>query len=581
MSFFDELKRRNVVRVATAYIVAAWLIIQVIDTVFRGVWLSEEAYRLFIIAVAIGFVPVVILAWVFQLTPEGVVVDKDAGTAGVSRDTARLVDRAIIVVLVVAVAYFVVEKFIDSEQPTPTIAVLPFENVGSDPEHDVFVTAMTFALRDLLTDIPELTVIARASTELAIEKYGRDIEAIRGALGVAHVLDGTVQAIGDRLRIDVQLIEARSQANRWSDTYDRPAADHYKIQDAIATEVVDQLKVNLVGSIPHADPVDPRVLSLVTAARLLAERQQLGIGQQMYDLLAQALEIDPDYVPALEWMMAANNELAEEGLISLEEESRRQEAGKARVLALDPDNSMLLFRSAIPRSLAGHLDEAAPIYTRAIEASPNDSRLLRMGSVFARRLGKFDVSLRLLTRAVTVDPLCYSCLYQLSRLQFEMEDYEAALATRRRYLQLGTGGEHHYGLMLLLTDRIDEAREHYENLVEDPVWRASGLAMVFHTLGDEAESDAQLERLQSMLGPDKHADYLTLVDAAVWTGRTDLAFEAIALQTEVDGYQMTFHVGNPFWKPLHSDPRWDELVEDLGLKDEKRAAVHFDPVLPD
>ncbi|MDX1507864.1 MAG: hypothetical protein R3358_06270, partial [Woeseiaceae bacterium] len=130
MSLFDELKRRNVFRIATAYVVASWLIIQVADTVLRDFGLSDDGYRLLVIVLVIGFVPAVVLAWVFQLTPEGVVVDTDGGAAATSRDTARLIDRAIIVVLVVAVAYFVVEKFIDSERPAPTIAVLPFENVG-------------------------------------------------------------------------------------------------------------------------------------------------------------------------------------------------------------------------------------------------------------------------------------------------------------------------------------------------------------------------------------------------------------------------------------------------------------------
>lgn len=580
MSFFDELKRRNVVRVATAYVVAAWLIIQVVDTALRGIWLSEEHYRLFIMIVVIGFVPVVVLAWVFQLTPDGLVIDKDGGEAATSRDTARFIDRAIIVVLAIAVTYFVVERILPDESTAPTIAVLPFENVGSDPDHEVFVTAMTYEVRDLLTAIPELTVIARASTELAIQKYGRDIPALREALGVAHVLDGTVQAIGDRLRIDVQLIESRSQSNRWSQTFERDVADHYEIQDAIATEVVGHLKLNLVGSVPHAEPVDPVVLSLVTAARLLDQRQGNVRGQEMYDLLSRALEIDPDYVPALEWMLVANNRLGEEGFTTVEEDKRRFEAIKARIRELDPDNSYLLFIETMPISFAGQFEEAARNYTRAVEGSPNDSRLLRMSAVFARRLWKFDVSSKLLDRAVRVDPLCYRCLYDLSRLQYVMEDYEAAMATRQRYLELGKGGEFQYGMMLLLTGRIDEADEHFRGVEDNPAWYAAGLSMVLHSQGFAEESARHFETLKSLIGTD-YPDYAALIDTAAWTGRIDEAFDAIYRQLEESPFMVTVIAQSPVLKPLHDDSRWTVLIDSLGVSPEAAAKIHFDPRLPD
>ena len=580
MSLFDELKRRNVFRIATAYVVASWLIIQVADTVLRDFGLSDDGYRLLVIVLAIGFVPAVVLAWVFQLTPEGVVVDNDGAAAATSRDTARLIDRAIIVVLVVAVAYFVVEKFIDSERPAPTIAVLPFENVGSDADHDVFVTAMTYEVRDLLTAIPELTVIARASTEIAIQKYGRDIPALREALGVEHVLDGTVQAIGDRLRFNVQLIEARSQTNRWSETFDRPVAEHFEIQDAIASEVVGHLRVQLVGSIPHADPVDPRVLSLVTAARLYEERQENVRGQQMKDLLTRALEIDPDYVPALEWMLAADNQLGVERLISIEEATRRFGTVRARIRELDPDNGLLMFLDAIPASRAGRFAEAAEGYTRAVESRPNDSRLLRMSSIFARRMGNMDVALRLLNRAVKVDPLCYRCLYDLSRAQYVMEDYEAAMATRERYLELGTGGEYQYGMMLLLTGETEKARQHFEQQQDMPTWHAAGLSMVFHSLGDEVVSTRHFERLEGLVNSE-FPDYMSLIDAAAWTGRRDVAFEAMMLELGDNPFSLTVFIQSPVLKPLRDDPRWDDMLAAVGYSAEERAKVHFDPELPD
>ncbi len=579
MSLFDQLKRRNVIRVATAYVVTAWLLLQVIDTVLRGIWLSDETYRLIVIGVGVGFFLVLVLSWLFQFTPEGLRVDSDSGDLAASPITARRIDRAISVVLAIAVTYFIVEKNLEVAATPPVIAVLPFENVGTEPEHDLFVTAMTYAVRDLLTDVPGLTVISRASTELALERYGRDIPAIRESLGVAHVLDGTVHAIGTRLRIDVQLIEAATQSNRWSDSYERPLADHYQIQDAIAAELVGHLRLQLAGAVPQADPVDPSVLSLVTAARLNVQRMTPGSSGKTLDLLEQALGIDPNYVPALEYMVAANAQLEMEGAISEQEFHDRYDVLRERILELDPDNALVMFRDVIPRSIAGHFEEVAQVYSRLIEANPSDSRLLRMGAVFARRLGKYDVSERLLNRAITVDPLCYRCLYDLSRLQFELEDYQSAVATRSRYLELGTGGNYHYGLMLLLMGQVDAAREHFETMDDSPARQAAGLSMIYFTLGNLAESERQLEVLRAMLGTD-HPDYTSLVDVAAWTGRTDLAFEALALQREEHVSTLVFHIGSPVWKPLHTDPRWQALLVSLNQADPSRSSVNFDPVLP-
>ena len=274
MSFFTELKRRNVFRVGAAYLVAAWLVIQLVETIFPAFGFGDSAVRLAVIVLAIGFVPVLILAWAFEITPEGVKRDEEVDRSrSISADTGRKLNRAVVVLLVVAVSYFAVDKFVLAPQSqndesagiqqagkkppavvqtdsavssvqVRSVAVLPFVAMSSGEDDRYFADGLTEDILNYLASVPELLVTDLTSS---FHFKGTDlpIPDIAATLGVANVVEGSVRRAGERVRITAQLIRAADGFHLWSQTYDRTLEDVFAVQEDIARNITEVLDVVL------------------------------------------------------------------------------------------------------------------------------------------------------------------------------------------------------------------------------------------------------------------------------------------------------------------------------------------------
>ena len=602
MSLLQELKRRNVLRVATAYVVAAWLIIQVVETLFPVFGFSDAAIRTVVILLAIGFIPALAISWFFEITPEGLKRDGEVDRLTPAAHSGKWLDRAIVVGLVVVVAYFAVDKFVfdparDEAREAQvaqeakseavkgfygdrSIAVLPFVNMSSDPEQEYFAEGISEEILNLLASIRQLRVISRSS---AFRFKGRDLDIpdVARSLDVAHILEGSVRKAGNTVRVTAQLIEARTDTHLWSQTYDRELDDIFAIQDEIAADVARNLEITLLQPLPRSRVTDPEVLAFTAQAKHIAQSRPDDIGKKMYALLERALEMDPSYVPALEWMISALWFLEAEGEITPAEYKTRTDSLQVRILELEPNNgnvrSIQAWHVAYDKQ---DYERAAELFSESVRFDPADSGLVRLAGVFARFLGKFDVSIRLLEHAVAIDPLCFQCLYQLSRSYFYAGKYEQALDMRRRFLQLGTGGQFHYGLMLVLMGEPDEALAYYDK-VPDGVGNTTlmaGKAIAFAKLGKFSESDNELNNLK-----DTNSDGTAALIAEVyaWRGETDLAFEWLnrkLAMSRMGAARLTF---NPFMVNLKGDPRLAEWRESLGMSQERLDAIDFNPVLPE
>ena len=321
MSLFSELKRRNVLRVGIAYLAGSWLLIQILETLFPIYGRDEASIQIVVTILAIGFIPALIISWVFELTPEGLKKDAD-----VDRDVtvSKKFDRVVVTVLVLALAFFAYDKFVldparDAEiieteterartealfesYGDKSIVVLPFANMSADPEQEYFSDGITEELLNLLAKIRELRVISRTS---AFYFKGKDVEisTIAERLRVDHVLEGSVRKAGNRVRVTVQLIDARTDTHLWSETYDREFDDVFAIQDEISAHVVDQLKITMLGDLPQVEQIDPEAYSRYLQARHMVHSGQLDTLQLAEQLLNEVLEVDPDYVPALDTLI--------------------------------------------------------------------------------------------------------------------------------------------------------------------------------------------------------------------------------------------------------------------------------------
>jgi adenylate cyclase len=625
LSLINELKRRSVLRVGLAYVVGAWLIIQVVETIFPVYGLSDGAIRLVITLLAIGLLLVVVLAWAFELTPEGLKKDKGVDRShSISGRTGKKLDQMIMVVLALALGYFTFDKFVlDSQREAQlqaqkvveveearqegrtealvesygdkSIAVLPFVNMSPDPDQAFFADGIAEELLNLLATIPNLRVTSRSSSFM-FRGDALDLPEVAAKLNVAHLLEGSVRKAGNQVRITVQLIEARSDTHLWSEIYDRPLDDIFAIQDEVAKHVVEQLRLTLLGEPPKAQPVNLDAYALVLEARQIVSLLREDEYSKAEELLKEALRIDPDYIDALVklqhlyWVQhqAAWPERQDE-LTALIEEFR------SKVLKIDPDNAAT--KSGIAwdkRTRENDLDGAARLYEQAAQVEPSHVYVLIGSGRLALEIGRMDLAIPVFEYLVERDPMTLWNYDNLAKAYTKLGRYEEAL---RQYSMASSLNEQAKAMwetrlvMLLMGDPAGANRE-LEQLEDeyDQVWVMS---MALHDLDRKDESAEAFQRLRELedeflatykedLGETVTALHpVRFAIAHAWTGKPDEAFHYLRLQAEQkEGIRGNITSG-PFFRRLHDDPRWLPFLREFGLTPEQLAEIEFNPRLPD
>lgn len=520
MSFFAELKRRNVLRVGAAYIVTGWLIIQVVETVLPAFGYGDAAIRLVVSLFAIGLFPVLILAWAFELTPEGLKKEKDIDRShSITPVTGKKLDRIIMLVLALALGYFAFDKFVLSESRETaiaesarhegrseallesygehSIAVLPFVDMSPKGDQEYFSDGISEELLNLLAKIPELRVISRSS---AFSYKGKDINIVDVAreLNVAHILEGSVRKSGNQLRITAQLIDAGSDTHLWSETYDRSLDNIFAVQDEISARVVEQLKVKLLGEAPKSLETNPAAFSLFLRARYLRRQNSENSLSQCIDLLQQALAIDPNYLPALDDLISSVlNQSYNEGY-SFEEGYERARELTLKGMEIDPDFSRLYIQLGwIKLFKDGDMQAAASLYQRGLELEPNNITTIGDTATLLYQLGRFDESIALHEFANLHDPVHPVGIANNGYVLTDAGRYEEAIKSYRKTIALSPDyWEIQYALGLALLGAgqyvaaLDEIRKEPSTIP-----RITGMAMAYHALGDAIKSDQYLQKL--------------------------------------------------------------------------------------
>ena len=409
MSFFAELKRRNVVRVGLAYVVIGWLLAQVADLALDAFGAPDWVLKTILLVLLLGLPLVLFVAWAFEVTPEGIKLEKHVDRSqSITPQTGRKLDFIIIGVLVVAVSFLLVDKFLLTESAVPSneiiateshsIAVLPFVNMSEDNDH--FADGLSEELLNLLVKIPDLKVAGRTSS-FAFKGINRDLREVGDALDVNKVLEGSVRRSGDRLRVTAQLINVADGYHIWSETYNRQMADIFDIQDDVAGAITDALHLHLT---PNSDRPTQNteayalyleVLSLqsyngpddIYLARDLIERAialdpkfarayelsavfhwfeagwiiDAPIGQKLtYEAASKALELDPTLTTARSFASTAHPDWTWTMEIDALDE----------LIRVEPDNFGALEALAWDMVIAGYYDEAARLGQRMIELEP-------------------------------------------------------------------------------------------------------------------------------------------------------------------------------------------------------------------
>ena len=606
MSLIEELKRRNVLRVGAAYAAVAWLLIQVVETLFPLFGLSDAAARTVVVVLAVGFVPALIGAWAFELTPEGLKrdaeVDHDSATS--VRSTRRL-DRVIMVFLALGLAYFAIDKFLldpardrareqaVAEQARSeaiaesfgdkSIAVLAFQDLSPAGDQEYFSDGISEELLNLLSRIPELRVAGKTSA-FSFKGKGATIAEIAAALNVAYVLEGSVRRAGDRIRITAQLIEARSDTHVWSQNYDRTFDDVFAIQDEIASKVVDQLRVMLLGAAPTVRRTDPEAYALYLQAADAMNRMSSESPAATEALVRKALEIDPEYVPAWILLARAQGYYATWGQSEREAARTQARASLEHALALEPaePRALLMLEMLDPRASTDE-QYVCDAITRALRTEPGSLDFLHLAGAQFLSLGRMQKSIEIYRYVLERDPLYLQALYSIIRAYLFSGHYDEAADATRRYIALtGGGGAHTLGVILLLKGDVEAAAAQFENLgdvMPEPV-KLQGRALGLYATGRKAEADEVFARLRDDYGkphPGTVVDPMAMIsEVYAYLGDAVAAFEWIERRVAEEGEGPRWLEFNPMFAGLHGDPRWLPLLTRLGRSPEQLDAIRFE-----
>jgi TolB-like protein/Tfp pilus assembly protein PilF len=448
-NFFAELKRRNVYKVAIAYAIVAWLLMQIATQVFPFLEIPNWAIRLVIMLIVIGFPIALVIAWAFELTPEGLKRTEDVDLSkSITRKTGRKLDFLIIAVLLLVIAGMLFQRFHHNVSPAvsssleKSIAVLPFENLSRDPDNAFFTDGVQDEILTDLAKITDLKVISRTSVMQYKSGSSRNLPEIAQALKVAHVLEGSVQRSGNRVRVSAQLIDARNDTHVWAEKYDRDLADVFAIQSEIAEKIADQLQAKLSptekAAIEQRPTGDLAAFDLYVRATALIDAEPgspTGTEDllQAVSFLGQAIARDPAFLLAYCKLAGAHDRLY---LLGDHTPGRFTLADTAvkNALRLGPDSGEAHLASA--QHLYSNLDYdgARAEIGVAHRTLPNNPRIFELSGYIDRRQGRWEESTRNFERALDLDPRNVPTLRSIADTYTSLGDYAKAGAVLDRVL---------------------------------------------------------------------------------------------------------------------------------------------------
>jgi TolB-like protein/Flp pilus assembly protein TadD len=479
----------------------------------------------------------------------------------------------------VALTYFAADKFWlskrgMSEKSTTaaanvvndkSIAVLPFSDMSEKKDQEYFADGMAEEVLDLLATIPGLRVISRTSS-FQFKGKNQDLRTVGSALGASYVVEGSVRRSGERFRVTAQLISTRDGSHLWSQTYDEPVGDALKVQDKIASNLARALQVSVGADIQLARPFKSvEAYDLYLRGRHAYDRFDKEGLESAAAYFQQVLELDPTSVPTLEWLAAAQDELAERGYVEPREGFERARSTAQRALRLDPKSSLAHVILADVHLVYDWDWAAADGDAReAVRLKPHLHSALGLLGMVNEALGRWDESARLFEAALTLDPLFPPWHGQLSNVRLATGRLQEAEAEQRKVLQISPSfseGHHDLGLDLLLQGNIQGALTEMQQERPDS-GRDVGLAIVYYALGRRAESDAALAQVVQEHAQD---DAWEIADAYAYRGELDQAFAWLDRAYSQKDTGLFLIKSDPFFKNLNGDPRYKAFLRKMKL----------------
>jgi TolB-like protein/Tfp pilus assembly protein PilF len=591
-SFFAELKRRNVYKVAIAYAVVAWLLMQVASQIFPFFEIPNWAVRLVVLLLIIGFPIALILAWAFELAPAGV---KRTEIADVAQERSRGAVWIYIVGIAAAlsVGLFVLGRYAAQrkisngvgagerlpagqviQQPTPekSVAVLPFANLSGNPENAYFAAGIQDEIITRLAKIAELKVVSCLSTQ-RFKSSPDDLPAIAKQLGVANVLQRSVQRSADEVRVNIQLVKAETDTHLWADTLDRKLTDVFQIESDIAKAIAEKLQARLTGSEERAISVRPtanlEAHQLYLQGRYFWNRRTGENLKKALSYFQQAVEKDPGYALAYTGIADSCALIPVYGAGTPKDYYPRAKVAAEKALQLD--DMLGEAHTSLGNVLFRYLDlaESTREFERGIELNPNYPTAHQWyGRLMLLMLGQFDRAIAEVKRAVELDPVSPIIHADLGTVYTVARRYDEAIEQFRHTLELDPQfywGHRQLGLTLELKGDPGNAIAEYQKalqLSDDPrVLAFIGRAEA--STGRQGEARAILAKLTEMAKTRYVSGYsFAVIHLAL--GERDQALDWLEKDArEQTGFEINFIKVDPYLDPLRGNPRFEKLVSNV------------------
>jgi len=582
-NFFAELKRRNVYKVAVAYAIVGWLLVQIATQVFPFLEIPNWVVRLVIALVAVGFPIALVIAWAFEATPEGIkrteVADAMPSTTGQKKHAWIYV---VVTGALVSIALFFVGRYTAGSKATgasanelssKSIAVLPFDNLSRDPDNAYFCEGVQDEILTRLAKVADLKVISRTSTQ-RFKSVPSDLRDIAKQLGVMNILEGSVQKANDQVRVNVQLINAMNDAHLWAEIYDRKLTDIFATESDIAKTIAETLQAKLTGSeitaISKKPTANPEAYELYLKGRFFWNKRTGADLRKAIDYFNQAIAKDPNYALAYSGLADSYLLLAPYGAATPKDSVPQAKAAVKKALELD--DTLAEAHASSGRIVSGFdFDSTKAIaeFERALQLNPNYATAHHwFGAGPLLALGRFDESIVEAKRSIELDPLSMINNADFGNDYYYARRYDEAIAQLRKTIEI----EPHFYLAhyylaqaLQLKGQLPEAITEYRKAVEldDDPFALALLGQAYARSGQLDDARKILARLNEEAKSRYVAAYGIRVVFLGMGDKNRAMDELERAYRENDGNDIYNIRVDPLLDDLRGDQRFDALAEKI------------------
>jgi TolB-like protein/cytochrome c-type biogenesis protein CcmH/NrfG len=583
--FLSELKRRNVYKVAVAYVVVAWLLIQAASILFPTFDAPAWVMKVFVVVIVLCFPVALVCSWAFEITPEGIKRESDIGPGkSHTTRTGRRIVSLTAVLAAIAAALFIFQlvrskilttttssvSSIASTISAKSVAVLPLVNTSGDPSNEYFSDGLSEELIAVLAKIPDLKVIGRSSSFLFKGKSG-DSGAIGQKLGVAHLIEGSVRKQGERVRIVAELINVADGRSIWSETYDRELKDVFAVQEEIAKAVAEQMKVRLLGEKTRSDAVpsnqNPAAHNAVLQSDFYFQQQTAESVRKAITFLQEAVRLDPNYALAYAKLSQAWRQyavsFATDDISKAYDEARRA-ADEAVRLAPDlVEVRMTVGLLALTPGL--HFPAAEKEFRQVLQSSPNNASAKNALTLSLLAQGRLTEAEEACREALSLDPLLTTLWYNLGRITLGIGRYKEAEEAFRKGLELQPSASRFHtflAILDILQDRPTEAMANAQ-LETEGFWRDYAIGVVQQAQGARSAADTALK---DFIAKDSNGGAFQVAVLYAIRKEPEEMFKWLETAYATHDSGMVQLAITPFFLPYRDDPRFTALCQKLNVQ---------------